>query len=60
MSYTDLSFNSLRCCGIIVEAEASGRRTLEADLGVDVRAWESNCTYKELDDFSLLKRCLIF
>jgi hypothetical protein len=41
-SWVENSSDNLRRCGTILEAH--GRRTLEAALGIDVRAWESDIT----------------
>jgi hypothetical protein len=49
---------SIRRYGTILEAH--GRRTLEAALGIDVRAWESNYNYDELEDFPFSSDVLYF
>ena len=48
-SSVETSFDNLRRCGAILAA--NNRRTLEAALGIDVRAWESDHDYDELEDF---------
>jgi hypothetical protein len=57
-SWVETSFDSLRRCGTILEAH--GRRTLEAALGIDVRAWESDHNYYELEDFPFSGDVLYF
>ncbi|KID94864.1 heterokaryon incompatibility protein, partial [Metarhizium majus ARSEF 297] len=48
-SWVEETFDKLRCCGTILAAH--DKRTLEAALGIDVRAWESDHDYDELEDF---------
>ena len=57
-SWVENSFNNLRRCGIFLKAH--GRRTLEAALGIDVRAWESDHSYDELEDFPFSSDVLYF
>jgi hypothetical protein len=46
-SWVETSFDKLRLCNTILEAH--GRQTLEAALGIDVKAWESDHNYDELE-----------
>lgn len=48
-SWVEETLDKLRCCGTILAAH--DKRTLEAALGIDVRAWESDHDYDELEDF---------
>ena len=57
-SWVESSFNNLRRYGIILEAH--GRRILEAALGIDVKAWESDYNYDGLEDFPFLSDVLYF
>ena len=57
-SWVENSFDNLRRCGTILEAH--GRRTLEAALGIDVRAWESDHDYDGLEDFPFSSDVLYF
>jgi hypothetical protein len=57
-SWVENSFDNLRRCGTILEAH--GRPTLEAALGIDVRAWESDNNYDELEDFPFSSDVLYF
>ena len=57
-SWVESSFDNLRRCGTILEAH--GRQTLEAALGIDVRAWESDHNYDELEGFPFSSDVLYF
>jgi hypothetical protein len=57
-SWVESSFDNLRHCGSILEAY--GRRILEVALGIDVRAWESDYDYGELEDFPFSSDILYF
>ena len=57
-SWVESSFNNLRRYGIILEAH--GRRILEAALGIDVKAWESDHDYDELEGFPFSGDILYF
>lgn len=57
-SWVENSFDNLRNCYTILGAH--GRQILEATLGVDVRAWESEHNYDELEDFSFSGDILLF
>lgn len=57
-SWVETSFDNLRLCNTILEAH--GRQTLEVALGIDVKAWESDHNYNELDGLPLSRDVLYF
>jgi Heterokaryon incompatibility protein (HET)/SET domain len=57
-SWVETSFDKLRLCNTILEAH--GRQTLEAALGIDVKAWESDHNYDELEGFPFSGDVLYF
>ncbi|KAI0438720.1 heterokaryon incompatibility protein-domain-containing protein [Xylaria telfairii] len=57
-SWVDTLFDKLRFCNTILETH--GRQTLEAALGIDVKAWESNHNYEELVGFPFPEDALYF
>ncbi|KAI0551613.1 heterokaryon incompatibility protein-domain-containing protein [Xylaria curta] len=57
-SWVETLFDKLRLCNTILETH--GRQTLEAALGIDVKAWESNHNYEELEDFPFSEDALYF
>jgi hypothetical protein len=57
-SWVKTSFNKLRLCNTILEAY--GKQTLEVALGIDVKAWESDHDYNELEGFPFSKDVLYF
>jgi hypothetical protein len=57
-SWVKTSFDKLRLYNIILEAH--GRQTLEVALGINVKAWESNYNYDELEGFPFLGDILYF
>ncbi|KAI8623900.1 heterokaryon incompatibility protein-domain-containing protein [Xylariaceae sp. FL1651] len=57
-SWVETSFDELRLCNAILEAH--GRQTLEAALGTDVEAWESDHNYDELEGFPFRRDVLYF
>ncbi|MCJ1386334.1 hypothetical protein MMC17_009460 [Xylographa soralifera] len=57
-SWVEISFDKLRLCNTILEAH--GRQTLEAALGIDVKAWESDYDYNELEGFPFSGDVLYF
>jgi len=57
-SWVETSFDKLRLCNTILEAH--GRQTLEAALGIDVKAWESDHDYDELEGFPFSRDVLYF
>ncbi|KAL5407035.1 hypothetical protein PMIN04_011845 [Paraphaeosphaeria minitans] len=57
-SWVETSFDNLRLCNTILEAH--GRQTLEAALGIDVKAWESDHDYDELEGLPLSGDVLYF
>jgi len=57
-SWVETSFDNLRLCNTILEAH--GRQTLEAALGIDVKAWESDHDYDELEGLPLSRDVLYF
>ena len=52
------SFDKLRLCNTILEVH--GKQTLEAALGIDVKAWESDHDYGELEGFPFSGDVLYF
>ena len=57
-SWVETSFDKLRLCNTILEAH--GRQTLEAALGINVKAWESDHNYDELEGFPFSGDVLYF
>ncbi|KAI1144792.1 heterokaryon incompatibility protein-domain-containing protein [Nemania diffusa] len=57
-SCVDFMFGRLRLSSTILETY--GRQTLEAALGHDVKTWESDHNYEELEDFHFSKDVLYF
>jgi hypothetical protein len=57
-SWVETSFDRLRLCNTILEAHS--RQTLEAALGIDVKAWESDYNYDKLEGFPFLGNVLYF
>jgi hypothetical protein len=57
-SWVKTSFDKLRLCNTILEAHS--RQTLEAALGINVKAWESDHNYNELEGFPFLGDVLYF
>ena len=57
-SWVETSFDNLRLCNTILEAH--GRQTLEAALGIDVKAWKSDHSNDELEDFPFSGDVLYF
>jgi hypothetical protein len=57
-SWAENSFDNLRRWGTILKAH--GRQTLEAALGIDVKAWGSDHNYDELEDFPFSSDVLYF
>ncbi|KAI1739551.1 heterokaryon incompatibility protein-domain-containing protein [Xylaria scruposa] len=57
-SWVDTLFDKLRLCNTILETH--GKQTLEAALGIDVKAWKSNHKYEELEGFPFSEDALYF
>lgn len=57
-SWVKTSFDNLRLCNTILKAH--GRRTLEAALEIDVKAWELDHDYDELEGLPLSGDVLYF
>ncbi|KAI0528336.1 heterokaryon incompatibility protein-domain-containing protein [Xylaria digitata] len=57
-SWVETLFDKLRLCNTILETH--GRQTLEAALGIDVKAWESDHNYEELEGFPFSEDVLYF
>lgn len=53
MGYCKTSFDKLCLCNTILEAHS--RPTLEAALGIGVKAWKSNYDYDKLEGFLFLR-----
>ncbi|KAJ8123774.1 hypothetical protein ONZ43_g350 [Nemania bipapillata] len=57
-SWVETLFDKLRLCNKILETH--GRQTLEAALGIDVKAWESDHKYEELEGFPFSEDAVYF
>ncbi|KAI0914716.1 heterokaryon incompatibility protein-domain-containing protein [Ustulina deusta] len=57
-SWVETLFDKLRLCNTILETH--GRQTLEAALGIDVKAWESDHNYEKLEGFPFSEDVLYF
>ncbi|KAI0115498.1 heterokaryon incompatibility protein-domain-containing protein [Nemania sp. FL0031] len=58
VSWVETLFDKLRLCNTI--RDTYDRQTLEAALGIDVKAWESDHSYEELEDFPFSEDVLYF